>query len=193
MKRTLLSVLLSLVALPMSAQGKLPFYDRGYAGNVELGFLVKSYPYGTLSTTHGYCFGKGWFIGLGGMFESGFYGRKMETESTTSEAWNGEGFRRTKYPYEGDMMIKIYLDLRKTFYLKGLGLFVDVKYGSPYNLAHPFGYGDFVRPTVGIAFRKHLGISAGLDWSSYPYPDAGTDVVGPKQITLPFIGFAYQF
>lgn len=193
MKRILLSILLSLIALSLSAQGKLPFYDRGYAGNVELGCLVKSYPYATLSTTHGYCFGKGWFIGLGGMFESGFYGRNMEKEPSDPQAWHGEGFGRTKYPYEGDMMVKIYLDLRKTFYLKDISLFADVKYGSPYNLADPFGYGDFVRPTVGIVFKKHLGVSAGLDWSAYPYPDAGTDVVRPKEITLPFIGLAYQF
>lgn len=50
MKQAFLFVLCVLTAVSLSAQNKLPFYDRGYAGNVELGSLVKSYPYATLST-----------------------------------------------------------------------------------------------------------------------------------------------
>ena len=91
------------------------------------------------------------------------------------------------------MMVKMFLDLRKTFLLDQVLLFADVKYGSPFNLAEPFGFGGFVRPSIGIVLRSRLGLSAGVDWSSYPYPDAGTDVVLPKQITLPHIGIAYQF
>ncbi|MBR4756814.1 MAG: hypothetical protein IK076_07725 [Bacteroidales bacterium] len=175
-----------------SAQ-KTPFYDRGYAGDIELGFLVKGYPYASISTTHGYCFGSGWFIGLGGAFESGLYPRTMENEAAVPDEWHREGFRTTKYPYEGDMMVKVYLDLRKTFYVKNALVFADVKFGSPFNLAEPFGFGDFVRPTIGMVFRRHWAVSAGVDWSSYPYPDAGTDVVRPKQITLPYVGVSYRF
>lgn len=52
---------ISLLVLVLSccsafAQEKKPFWNKGYAGDVELGFLIKSYPYATLSTTHGYCF-----------------------------------------------------------------------------------------------------------------------------------------
>ena len=65
MKQVLIFVVCILTAVSMPAQDKLPFYDRGYAGNVELGCLVKSYPYATLSTTQGYCLGRGWFVGLG--------------------------------------------------------------------------------------------------------------------------------
>ena len=104
---------LLLSGLTASAQ-KTPFYSKGYAGDVELGFLIKGYPYASLSTKHGYCFGSGWFIGLGGAFESGLYPRTMEKETTVPDEWHGEGFRTTKYPYEGDMMVKVYLDLRKT-------------------------------------------------------------------------------
>lgn len=200
MKRILISILLSLIALSLSAQGRLPFYDKGYAGNVELGFLVKSYPYATLSSTHGYCFGRGWFIGLGAAFETGLYPRQMEKKPDgppvnpyLPDSPPREGFLVTKYPYEGDMMVKMFLDLRKTFFLDHVILYADVKYGSPFNLAEPFGFGDFVRPSVGIVLRNRLGLSAGVDWSSYPYPDAGTDVVRPKQITLPYIGIAFQF
>ena len=200
MKRILICILLSLTALSLSAQEKMPFYDKGYAGNVELGGLVKSYPYGTRSTTHGYCFGKGWFIGLGAAFETGLYPRMMEKKPDGPPVYAydpdippREGFSTTKYPYEGDMMVKMFLDLRKTFLLDQVLLFADVKYGSPFNLAEPFGFGDFVRPSIGIVLRSRLGLSTGVDWSSYPYPDAGTDVVHPKQITLPYIGIAYQF
>ena len=98
-----------LTAVSLSAQNKRPFYDKGYAGNVELGCLVKSYPYATLSTTHGYSFGKGWFVGLGGAFESGLYARDFENPGAE------------KYPYEGDMMVKLFLDVRKTFLMKSLG------------------------------------------------------------------------
>ncbi len=176
----------------VSAQ-KTPFYDWGYAGDVELGFLVKGYPYASLTTSHGYCFGSGWFIGLGGVFESGLYPRTMEKEATVPDEWHGEGFRTTKYPYEGDMMVKVYLDLRKTFYVKNALVFADVKVGSPFNLAEPYGFGEFVRPTIGMVFGRHWAVSAGADWSSYPYPDAGTDVVRPKQITLPYVGVSYRF
>lgn len=176
----------------VSAQ-KTPFYDWGYAGDVELGFLVKGYPYASLTTSHGYCFGSGWFIGLGGAFESGLYPRTMEKEETVPDEWHGEGFRTTKYPYEGDMMVKVYLDLRKTFYVKNALVFADVKVGSPFNLAEPYGFGEFVRPTIGMVFGRHWAVSAGADWSSYPYPDAGTDVVRPKQITLPYVGVSYRF
>ena len=176
----------------VSAQ-KTPFYDWGYAGDVELGFLVKGYPYASLTTSHGYCFGSGWFIGLGGAFESGLYPRTMEKQATVPDEWHGEGFRTTKYPYEGDMMVKVYLDLRKTSYVKNALVFADVKVGSPFNLAEPYGFGEFIRPTIGMVFGRHWAVSAGADWSSYPYPDAGTDVVRPKQITLPYVGVSYRF
>ncbi|MBR4134242.1 MAG: hypothetical protein IKU04_06950, partial [Bacteroidales bacterium] len=110
---------LFLSGLTASAQ-KAPFYDKGYAGDVELGFLVKGYPYASLSTTHGFCFGGGWFVGLGGAFESGLYPRTFEKKPDAPPAEDGivEGYRETRYPYEGDMMVKVYLDLRKTFHVR---------------------------------------------------------------------------
>ena len=190
--KSLIIAALLLSGLTAAAQ-KTPFHDRGYAGDVELGFLVKGYPYASLATTHGYCFGSGWFIGLGGAFESGLYPRTMEPETEVPDEWHGEGFRTTKYPYEGDMMVKVYLDLRKTFHVKNTLVFADVKVGSPFNLAEPFGFGAFVRPTVGVVLGRRWAVSAGVDWSSYPYPDAGTDVVRPKRITLPYVGVSYGF
>ena len=178
MKKTLSSFFLLLFVLAASAQGKVPYYDRGYAGNVELGCLVKSYPYATLSTTHGYCFGKGWFVGFGGMFESGLYPRTMENES------------RNDF-YEGDMMVKLFLDLRKTVELPSVDIYVDVKAGSPRDLARPKSrWGGFVRPTLGVVFPRHLSLSAGLDWTSGFFIGGSCT---PGMSIIPYIGLSYEF
>ena len=178
MKKTLSSFLLLLFVLLASAQDKVPFYDRGYAGNVELGCLVKSYPYAAFSTTHGYCFGKGWFVGIGGMFESGLYPRTMEEES------------RNDF-YEGDMMVKLFLDLRKTVELPSVNIYVDVKAGSPRDLARTKSrWGAFFRPTLGVVLPRHLALSAGLDWTSGFFIGGSCT---PGMSILPYVGFSYQF
>lgn len=195
MKTVIKSLIIAgfLLSCLSAAAQKAPFYSKGYAGEIELGFLVKGYPYASLGTTHGFCFGRGWFIGLGGAFESGLYPRTMEPATLVPKEEHHEGFKETRYPYEGDMMVKVYLDLRKTFQVKNTLVFADVKMGSPFNLASPFGFGDFVRPTVGMVFGRHWAVSVGVDWSSYPYPDKGTDVVRPKDIALPFVSVSYGF
>ena len=179
MKKVLIFVVCILTAVSMSAQDKLPFYDRGYAGNVELGCLVKSYPYATLSTTQGYCLGRGWFVGLGGAFESGLYARVFENPGAE------------KYPYEGDMMVKLFLDVRKTFLMKSMGVFVDFKI-----INNKYEWGTFLRPAVGVVFSRRFAFSAGLDWSRLNYyegKNSGCEPYWPKEITLPYISFAYQF
>jgi len=188
MKQVLIFVVCILTAVSMPAQDKLPFYDRGYAGNVELGCLVKSYPYATLSTTQGYCLGRGWFVGLGGAFESGLYARVFENPDAE------------KHPYEGDMMVKLFLDVRKTFLMKSMGIFVDFKLGSPCNLAekinNKYEWGTFLRPAVGVVFGRRFALSAGLDWSRLNYyegKNSGCIPYWPKEITLPYVSFAYQF
>ncbi len=188
MKQVFLFALCVLTAVSLSAQNKLPFYDKGYAGNVELGCLVKSYPYATLSTTHGYSFGKGWFVGLGGAFESGLYARDFE--NTDEE----------KLPYAEDKKVKIFMDVRKTFLMKSMGDFVDLKLGRPCNLAekihNKYEWGIFLRPAVGVVIGRHFALSAGLDWSRLNYyegKNSGCIPYWPKEITLPYISFAYQF
>ena len=179
---TITLLVLVLSSCSVFAQDKKPFWDKGYAGDVELGFLIKSYPYATISTTHGYCFGKGWFIGLGGAFESGLYARNM-TDPQAEEL-----------PYEGDMMVKAFLDVRKSFELDKVNLYADLKFGTPFNLAHPLGFGYLVRPSVGVVLGNHWSISAGVDWSAYPYHASYlSDDCPLKPITLPYLGVSYQF
>ena len=187
MKRILLPIILSLVALSLSAQDKLPFYDKGYTGNVELGCLVQSYPYASLSTTQGYSFGKGWFVGLGGAFESGLYERMTVFDSPDP----GGKYLRINHKgiYTGDMMLTLFLDVRKTFIVKSTGIFVDFKLGRPFNLAEQEEGGISLRPSLGVVFGRHFALSAGLDWSRMYYLEPYL----PTEITLPYIGFAYQF
>ena len=187
MKQFILFVLCVLTAFSMSAQGKLPFYDRGYAGNVELGCLVQSYPYASLSTTHGYSFGKGWVLGLGGAFESGLYERMTVFDSPDP----GGKYLRINHKgiYTGDMMLTLFLDVRKTFIVKSTGIFVDFKLGRPFNLAEQEEGGISLRPSLGVVFGRHFALSAGLDWSRMYYLEPYL----PTEITLPYIGFAYQF
>lgn len=187
MKQVLIFVVCILTAVSMSAQDKRPFYDKGYAGNVELGCLVQSYPYASLSTTHGYSFGKGWFMGVGGAFESGLYARNMRLDGPDPEA----KYLRINHKsiYTGDMMLNLFLDVRKTFILKSTGVFVDFKLGSPFNLAEQHEGGISLRPSLGVVFGRHFALSAGLVWSRLNYLEPFL----PTEITLPYVGFAYQF
>ncbi len=98
------------------------------------------------------------------------------------------------------MMVKLFLDVRKTFLLKSMGIFVDFKMGGPCNLAekinNKYEWGTFLRPAVGVVFSRRFAFSAGLDWSRLNYyegKNSGCMPYWPKEITLPFISFAYQF
>ena len=157
--------------------------------------MINSSYYATLSTTHGYCFGKGWFVGFGGMIESPILPIKVDKDA------------REDYPYQGDRMLKLYIDLRKTFALPTIDLFVDVKYGSPNNLAPctgdsssvranmKRGWYHFARPSIGIVIKRHYAFSAGLDWTQGRYfVDTGDCMPYEfKETLFPHIGFAYQF
>jgi hypothetical protein len=84
--------------------------------------------------------------------------------------------------------------------MKSMGVFVDLKLGSPCNLAekihNKYEWGNFLRPAVGVVFGRHFALSAGLDWSRLNYyegKNSGCIPYWPKEITLPYISFAYQF
>ena len=112
------------------------------------------------------------------MFESGLYPRTLEH------------VERYDF-YEGDMMVKLFLDLRKTIGLGSVNIFADVKVGAPRDLARAQSrWGAFFRPTLGVVFPRHLSLSAGMDWTS------GFFIGGsclPGISTLPYVGFSYQF
>jgi len=198
MKRIIVLLFFLLGCLLVPAQGRSPFFDRGYAGEVELGVLAKDYSYAEINTTQGYNFGQGWFIGLGASFETGFKARDYELGIVSLP--DGVKSYTTVFPYEGDRMMRLYLDVRKTFDLGSTDAYVDVKLGSPYNLEGRShlrrDWGESVRVSSGAVFFGHLAVSAGIDWSRISYvssPLSDALVTRQRQQTLPYIGVSYQF
>jgi hypothetical protein len=89
------------------------------------------------------------------------------------------------------MMMKLFLDLRKTIGLSPVNIYVDVKAGSPRDLARPkSSWGGFFRPTLGVVFPRHLALSAGMDWTSGFFIGGSCT---PGMSILPYIGLSYQF
>ena len=112
------------------------------------------------------------------MFESGLYPRTMEVES------------RNDF-YEGDMMVKLFLDLRKTVEFPSVNIYVDIKAGSPRDLARSESrWGAFLRPTLGVVFPRHIALSAGLDWTTGFFIGHSCT---PGISILPYIGISYEF
>lgn len=198
MKRSIVLLFFLFGCLLVSAQDRRPFIEKGYAGEVEVGVLAKNYSYAEIATTQGYSFGQGWFIGLGASFETGFKTRDNEP-GIVSLPDGGKSYTIV-FPYEGDRMMRLYLDVRKTFDLGGTDAYVDVKLGSPYNLEGRThlrrDWGESVRVSAGVVFIGHLAVSAGIDWSRVSYvssPLSDALVTRQRQQTLPYIGVSYRF
>lgn len=187
MKKSIIPIILLLLAgFSAQAQGRQPFVDKGYAGDIELGALVLPQPFGTISTTHGYCFGRGWFAGVGGMFEFGF-----KDKSASAPRLDASG--NPKVPYEGDKTACMFLDLRKTFSLGGINVFADIKYGMLRNLDESeFSLSQFSRLSAGVILMRHFGVSAGLDRSNQYYYRT-PDVILYKPVLSPFVSAVFVF
>lgn len=192
MKRSLffLVALILFSGIRLQAQGKHPFVDKGYAGNVELGVLVHATPYGTVSTMHGYSFGHGWFMGVGGMFETPL---KAPAEKAVPELPEGAtAWLQSTYPYEGLNVVKLFFVMRKTFSLSRTDLYIDVKGGGGREIGGEGYPTHFIRPSVGWVLGRRFSLSAGVDLYGGPYCD-GTDAYVERSIALPYFGLALNF
>ena len=175
-----------LAGFSTQAQNRQPFVDKGYAGDIELGALVLPQPFGTISTTHGYCFGRGWFAGVGGMFDCG---SKNKGGSAPRLDENGNPM----VPYEGNKTARMFFDLRKTFSLGETMLFADIKYGMLRNLDEAaYSLSRFSRFSAGVVLLHHVGISAGLDCSNQYY-NKTPDVILYKPVASPFVSAVFVF
>jgi len=189
MERVVVLFLL-LAGFTVSAQDRHPFYDRGYAGNLEAGVLIRPYSYMSLSSTHGYCFGRGWFLGVGGSFEIPF---NTKGAPALSRPQSSVGHADT-YLYDGERKVKLFLDLRKTFLFGDTGLFIDAKFGCPHDLPlDPIKWDEFVRPTIGVIFKRRLAVCAGMDWSRGSRWSEGSDTFAIRTTSIPYIGLALNF
>ena len=190
MKRILTIVTVLVLALTatdvVSAQDS-HFYRKGYSGNAGLGVMVKEYPYGALSTTHGYNFGNGWFIGGGLSFQSGLYPRMCEP------AINPDGSEvlcaGSNEQYEGGFLLGAHFDARYAFLNRRFTPFVDMKAGLTYDLALE-APGGFVLPSVGVAYGR-FSLSAGLN-IHLGQTQSGC-CISPKVKFMPHIGVAVHF
>ena len=165
---------------------------KGYAGNVGIGILAKEYPYGSISTTHGYNFGNGWFIGGGAAFQSGLYPR-MFNYPVPAEYADGKEIVNTEGPnseqFEGGFLLRGYLDVRYAFKSGRVTPFVDIKTGMTYDLAIE-APGGFIQPAAGISYRR-FAFSAGLDMH-LGQAQSGC-LIRPDLKFIPYIGIAVNF
>ena len=190
MKRILTIATALILALTVtaetSAQG-FRFFRKGYSGNAELGVIAKEYPYGTISTTHGYNFGNGWFIGGGVSFQSGLYPRMYDP------AINPDGSEiihtGSNEQYEGGFLLGAYFNARKAFLNRKFTPFVDMKTGVTYDLALE-APGGFVQPSVGVAYGR-VSLSAGLN-VHLGQTQSGC-IISPDVKFMPHIGVAVHF
>jgi len=168
-------------------------YRKGYGSNVELGIIAKGYPYGSLSTTHGYNFGNGWFIGGGAAFQSGLYPRiysypiPAEPAAGNDEIINIE--RPNREQFEGGFLLRGYLDARYAFRNNRFTPFLEVRTGATYDLALE-AFGAFIMPSAGISYGR-MSFSAGLDM--HLGQESSGCLIRPDFKFMPYFGIAVNF
>lgn len=195
MKRILIITTIFILALSGAERANAqdsPVYRKGYSGNAELGILAKDYPYGTLSTTHGYSFGNGWFLGAGASFQSGLYPRMFS--SSLEPALDPDG--ATVCPasldeqYEGGFLLGAHFDARYAFRNRKFTPFMDIKTGVTYDLAIE-ALGSFIQPSVGVAYGRFT-LSAGLN-VHFGQKRKTECMIMPDVKFMPHIGVAVHF
>lgn len=167
------------------------FHLRGYSGNAELGIIAKEYPYGSISTTHGFNFGNGWFIGGGAAFQSGLYPR-IYSYPVPAEPADGNEIvlgRPDKEQFEGGFLLRGYFDARYAFRNARFTPFADLKAGVTYDLALD-APGGFILPSVGVAYGRFT-LSAGLDM--HLGQTQGGCIISPDMKFMPYFGLAVHF
>lgn len=169
------------------------FHLRGYSSNAELGIIAKEYPYGSISTTHGFNFGNGWFIGGGAAFQSGLYPRiysypiPAEPAAGNDEIINIE--RPNREQFEGGFLLRGYFDARYAFRNNRFTPFLEVRTGATYDLALE-AFGAFIMPSAGISYGR-MSFSAGLDM--HLGQESSGCLIRPDFKFMPYFGIAVNF
>ena len=132
--------------LPASAQSpKSIMYERGYRADIQVGPVwCDEYTLYTLSTSHGYSFGNGLYVG-GGI---GLYITPAEM-----------GGYKTRY------QVPIFAEIKYSFLDWIVSPFVDLKAGGFYDYTLG-GTGYVIRPSVGVDIWR-FSISAGWDHNRF--------------------------
>lgn len=140
-------------------------YDRGYRADVQVGTVVDEfYTVFSLSTSHGYSFGNGLYVG-GGV---GLYVTPIEID----------GYK-TRY------QIPIFAEIKYSFLDRTVSPFVDLKAGGFYDYTLG-GTGYAIRPSIGVDIWR-FSISIGWDHNRFRYDHIGLGNPGW------FVGLSYTF
>ena len=155
------------------AQPKNSSYKKGYRADVELGTSIYSNAHPvklgyTVSTSHGYCFGNGLYVGGG----TGIFYDSSMAHSTNK-----------KYVCS----LPVFADVKYSFVDKGASPFFELKGGGYFDCSDR-GAGYFVRPAIGLDV-KQFSISVGVDYKTVFYESA-TIQTGQTGI---YISLSYNF
>lgn len=160
----LLFILCSIVSHDVTAQTKNYLYYKGYRANVQAGYMFEGHhPTYSLSSSHGYSFGNGLYIGGG----SGLFLNTLDY---------GEGSR---------FMIPLFAEVKYSFLNRKVSPYVDFKAGLLGDLTKK-GFGRVINPMIGVDVgRFSLGIGTQYMMCGY-----GNISLGNSGITL---GLSYNF
>lgn len=173
-------ILLFILLIPTSAFAKNNLnylHTKGYKSDVHLaGTLYEGKAVTTLSSSHGYGFGKGLFVGGGvGIIYNPVYANGVKNR----------------------IEIPVFAEIKYSFLNKKFSPFVDLKAGGLYDYS-AYGVGYIVKSSIGVDFWK-FSLNAGIDWSSATYSTEGLKegvpaTIGTKHNYMEFfVGLSFNF
>ena len=181
---SLIALLMSVVFCNANAQSKNPTYSKGYSPAIEIGYTHLSWTSGlpSTSTTHGYNFGNGLFLGGG--------------TGISFNKWKMNGV-------DNRILIPVYADIKYSFMNKLASPFVELKAGGLLDCS-AIGLGYMIRPSVGVdiwKFSLHVGVD--IQKCAYAIPRySGNDINDLKFDGLsqgifgnagPYFGVTFKF
>lgn len=174
-----LIVVIAFIIMPNAASAgngyQSKMYDRGYAADIQIGGGFDSYySQGTLSTSHGYRFGNGLYVGGGIGFGM--------------DGWDMSG---VKYRF----LVQYFADIKYSF-INGLASpFVSLRAGGMYDHAS-VGTGYMLRPAVGVDIWR-ISVTLGYDFHNLKYyygiGSNGNHNYGAMGRSGVYIGLSYNF
>lgn len=160
----LLCIIGGIVSYNSNAQTKNYLYSKGYKPDIQVGYMFEgNQPTYSLSSSHGYSFGNGLYIGGG----TGLFLNTLDY---------GEGSR---------FMIPLFVELKYSFLNRKVSPYVDFKTGMLGDLTKK-GFGRIINPMAGVDIgRMSLGVGAQYMMCGY-----GNISLGNSGI---IVGLSYNF
>ncbi|MBO5193866.1 MAG: hypothetical protein J6B62_03115 [Bacteroidales bacterium] len=169
MKRILIFLTMVLMPALMSAQEGTGMYTKGYRADVQFGTVLStahdiSQPEYYLTTSQGYCFGNGLYLG-------GSAGLSLDTFQV-----NGRKNR---------IMIPVAAEIKYSFINRLASPFIGLAAGGMFDCTAK-GAGFMVRPAVGVDIWR-FSINVGVNYWKCSYTDGSFGNTGV------YMGLSYNF